>query len=182
MATRQQLIASLALFFALGLMKGCDAAGTGSSVADAQTAESEGPEKATVTISGEKFRLEVALDDDTRYQGLSNRLDIPADGGMLFVFPDVQQRSFVMRDCPNPIDIAFLDGSGRVVAIHQMQPEEPRGENESAFAYEQRLKKWPSWFGAQFAVETAGGRLEAVGLKVGDQVRFDVEGLKARAR
>src|ERR1041385_5543414 len=66
-----------------------------------------------VNLDGKKFHLELALDDTTRFKGLSDRTDIPADGGMLFVFPRPVTTAFVMRDCPVPIDIIFLDGSGR---------------------------------------------------------------------
>ena len=136
----------------------------------------------TVTVKGERFTMELALDDASRIKGLSGRTEIDPKGGMLFVFPTAQRREFVMRDCPIPIDIAFLDPSGRVVAVHAMVPEEPKRENESDMEYELRLKRYSSRFPAQFAVETAGGRLTALGVREGDVVRFDVEGLKRRAQ
>ena len=37
----------------------------------------------------------------------------------------------VMRDCRVAIDVAFLDGAGRVVAIHEMPVEPPRLPRES---------------------------------------------------
>src|SRR3954462_15091120 len=77
------------------------------------------PKFEDVTIDGKKFKLELALDGDTRFHGLSGRTEIPADGGMLFVFPQPVTTAFVMRDCPIPIDIIFLDGAGRVVATHK---------------------------------------------------------------
>src|SRR3954469_19885695 len=58
-----------------------------------------------VKISGKTFHLELALEQDKRFKGLSDRESIPADGGMLFVFPQPVTSSFVMRDCPVPIDI-----------------------------------------------------------------------------
>lgn len=137
---------------------------------------------APVTVKGERFVMELALDDASRIRGLSGRAEIDPKGGMLFVFPTAQRREFVMRDCPVPIDIAFLDASGRVVAVHAMVPEEPKRENESDFEYENRLKRYSSRFPAQFAVETAGGRLTALGLREGELVVFDVEGLKRSAQ
>lgn len=183
MAAWKQVILVACLCSTSGLLASCDSAGAGSAMAGAPSQEQAAQvEFADVRIKGEKFRLELALDDAHRFKGLSGRESIPANGGMLFVFPDVQLRAFVMRDCPNPIDIAYLDGSGRVVAVHTMTPEPPREENESANAYERRLPGYTSRFGAQFAIETAGGRLKGLGLQAGDQVDFDVDALKARAR
>ncbi|MEC9374695.1 MAG: DUF192 domain-containing protein [Planctomycetota bacterium] len=144
--------------------------------------EKAGADVEVVRINGEKFFLEIAADEQTRIKGLGGRDFIAPDGGMIFVFPQPQRMAFVMRDCPIPIDVAFLDASGRVVALHEMTPEAPKRPDESAAAYEQRLTQWESRFPAQFAVETAGGRLKEAGLSEGDVVKFDVERLKRLAQ
>lgn len=138
----------------------------------------------SVRLGKETFHLELALDQPTRFRGLSDRTHIEHDGGMLFVFPSsgVRVQNFVMRDCPIPIDIIFLDPSARIVAMHEMTVEEPRGANEQERAYEDRLKRYSSKFAAQFVIELAAGSLDRLGLKEGDQVPLDAEGLKARAR
>ena len=140
----------------------------------------EGREK--VVMKGATFWLEPALDDATRYKGLSDRKTIEPDGGMLFVFPQPMQLYFVMRDCLADIDIAFLDGTGRVTAVHAMKREDLQQDGETRDEYESRLKRYRSRFAAQFAVEVAGGTLGPLGLKEGDVVQLDVEGLKGRAR
>ncbi|TVQ32639.1 MAG: DUF192 domain-containing protein [Phycisphaeraceae bacterium] len=144
--------------------------------------EKESDELARVRINGVTFMMEIAADDPSRMLGLGGREEIDERGGMIFVFPSAAVIQFVMRDCLVPIDVAFLDASGRVVAMHEMTPEEPRREGESAMAYERRLKNYPSRFPAQFAVETAGGRLREVGLEVGQRVEFDLERLKNMVR
>lgn len=136
----------------------------------------------TVTIGGRAFHLELALDGDVRFKGLSDRTHIEADGGMLFVFPRPSLLNFVMRDCTIPIDIIFLDGSGRVVATHAMVPEEPQRENESDGAYDLRLHKYGSRFDSQFVIELAGGTLEGLHLAEGQLIELDANGLKRRAR
>ncbi|MBL0921450.1 MAG: DUF192 domain-containing protein [Phycisphaerales bacterium] len=143
---------------------------------------SEQGERVKVGVKGETFRLELALDDATRFKGLGGRTEIAKDGGMLFVFPYAAKQAFVMRDCPIAIDIAYLDSAGRVVMMHEMKPEEPRRAGESDYEYDLRLKKYESRHPAQFVVEVAGGRFREVGLEVGDVLKFDVQGLKARAR
>jgi uncharacterized membrane protein (UPF0127 family) len=140
------------------------------------------PETLRVVIAGEPFELELALDPSTRHRGLGGRRTIDRSGGMLFAFPRAFPQQFVMRDCLVPIDIAFLDSEGRVVAIHEMQTEPPRGENENDAAYESRLRVYRSAFPAQFALETAGGRLRDVGLLVGQRIAIDVRALAQRSR
>ena len=90
------------------------------------------PEALWVEIAGEPFELELALDAASRHQGLSGRRAIEPNGGMLFVNTVESPRAMVMRDCAIPIDVAFLDFSGEVVAIHEMRPELPHvGPTES---------------------------------------------------
>jgi uncharacterized membrane protein (UPF0127 family) len=145
-----------------------------------------------VTIGGRTFRLELALTEAQRFRGLSERTFIAPDGGMLFVFPDhlVTVQGFVMRDCPIPIDIIYLDGAGRVLSMYAMTPEPPRdparGEGTPADAmnpiYNARLRQYSSRYPSQFVIELAGGTLETLNLKVGDRVKLDTERLKRMAR
>lgn len=141
-----------------------------------------GADVAAVDIADRRFFLELALDNEARFRGLSGRTHIEEDGGMLFVFPRPAQLNFVMRDCPIPIDIMYLDPTGRVVAMHEMTPEEPQRSDESEQAYEQRLKLYPSRYSAQFVVELRGGTLDVLDVKEGDKVKLDTAGLKTRAK
>ncbi len=140
------------------------------------------PGRERVVMAGRTFWLEPVLDDATRLRGLGGRETIEPDGGMLFAFTAAAPLSFVMRDCLTDIDIAFLDGAGRVVATHEMKMEAPRGADESEAAYETRLRKYSSRYPSQFVVEVAPGTLGKLGLKPGDLVTLDAEGLKRRAK
>ncbi len=146
----------------------------------AATRPDPGPASVRAEVAGETFHFELAADDATRMRGLGGRRHVPANSGMLFSFRLAAPRVFVMRDCPIPLDIAFLDEAGRVIAIHAMQAEAPRGPEETPLAYEQRLVQYPSGAPAQFAIETAGGRLAELGLGVGDVVTFDRAAVLAR--
>ncbi len=176
-AKRRILRCSAAALFAALPMGACEA--PDAEPVAAVIAESP---KEKVYLNGERFDLDVALDEQTRFTGLSGRTEIPKNGGMIFAFRFPSRQMFVMRDCPIPIDIAFLDSAGRVLTMYEMQPEEPRKPGETDYEYDQRLRKYDSRYPAQFVVETAGGRLREVGLKPGDLVKFDVQGLKARAK
>jgi uncharacterized membrane protein (UPF0127 family) len=149
-------------------------------------------------IGGKPFELELALDEKTRFHGLSDRTEIKPDGGLLFVFPDSQVniKQFVMRDCPIAIDIIYLDKSGRITAMHKMTPEPPRTEEEKKLevpkgypawtgtnaAYENRLKKYSSKFACQFAIELNGNTLDTLKLKEGQKIEFDMKALVRRAK
>jgi len=130
----------------------------------------------TVTIKGEVFHLELALDDASRLQGLSDRASIADDGGMLFVFSDEQNRAFVMRRCLVPIDIAFLDAQGQVVWMYAMQVEDDPDVPDN------RLKPYISHYPAQFAIELKEGSIGRLGLRQEDRIDLPLEELKRRCR
>ncbi|MBX3365362.1 MAG: DUF192 domain-containing protein [Phycisphaeraceae bacterium] len=143
-----------------------------------------------VTLGGKTFLLELAADDATRVRGLSGRDEIAADGGMLFVFPRSQRLEFVMRDCLVDIDIIFVDGTGRITAMHEMKVEPPRREDEPKTddprldRYEARLPRYSSRYDAQFAIELRGGTIATLSPRpeAGERVNLDVVRLKRLAR
>ena len=50
------------------------------------------------------------------------RDSLGADSGMLFVYTDDAERRFWMKDTRVPLSIAYLDASGRIVKIADLQP------------------------------------------------------------
>ena len=61
--------------------------------------------------------IEIAETDSARARGLMQRRSLPARGGMLFLFDDVEPRSFWMRNTPLPLDILFVGPDGDIVNI-----------------------------------------------------------------
>ncbi|UCD74022.1 MAG: DUF192 domain-containing protein [Phycisphaerales bacterium] len=143
---------------------------------------SSGPRSETVTISGHGFNLELAIDEPSRTRGLMYKESVPEDGGMLFVFPEAQVRSFWMGNCFIDIDLIFLDGRGRITALHRMKKARPQEEGESDFAYQQRLPSYWSNYPAQFAIELRAGWLDRLNLHIDDSIELDLDRLKALAR
>lgn len=135
-------------------------------------------ETVEAVIAGRAFNLELALDDEARYQGLSDRKEIAEDGGMVFAFTDEDERQFVMRRCYVPIDILYLDAAGRVVSMHQMQVIEPIG----GARWSNPFSGYPSNGPAQFAVEIQGGLLDELDVKKGDLVKLPLAELKRKAQ
>jgi len=107
-------------------------------------------------IGSKTFTLEVADNDRDRKYGLMNRDSLPKDHGMIFAFTKEAPLSFYMRKTKMPLDILYLDRTGKIVSIKQMRP-----FDEASV---------PSDFPAQFAIELNKGSAEAVGAKVGESL------------
>ena len=135
-----------------------------------------------VVVHGVELTVEIARTPEEQMRGLGGRTWIDPQGGMLFPFGRPHETSFVMRDCPVPIDVAFLDARGHVVVMHEMTPDPPRRAGESDWAYESRLREYSSGGPVWFALETAGGRLRELGVKVGDAVAFDHQAVAPATR
>jgi uncharacterized membrane protein (UPF0127 family) len=69
-----------------------------------------------------EVRAEIAANQDSRARGLMFRTDMPADAGMLFVFPSDTEGPFWMMNTYLPLSIAFIGADGRIVSIKDMQP------------------------------------------------------------
>lgn len=138
----------------------------------------------TVRIKGEEFQLRLSVDDVSRERGLKHETSIPDHGGMLFIFPDgkVGMQSFWMHECLVDMDLMFLDRRGIVTATHRMKVEPARREGESETAYQQRLRKYPSGYPAQFAIELKAGTLDRLNIRVDDRLELDLPRLKGMAR
>jgi uncharacterized membrane protein (UPF0127 family) len=123
------------------------------------------PEHRRALIGGRAFTLEVARDERTRHQGLSDRAEVVADGGMLFIYPRPRPLQFVMRRCLVPLDLLLVDETGRVVAVHEMRVEPP-GTPEAA------LPRYGHPLPVPYAIELRGGTARALGLQPGATVAF----------
>ena len=74
----------------------------------------------TMEIDGESFTLEIATSSHDQEVGLMHRDSMDDDHGMIFVFPDEDERIFWNHDVHFGLDILFLDGSGKILSIKQM--------------------------------------------------------------
>jgi len=134
------------------------------------------PRRQWVNIDGQTFNLELALYEKAWEQGLSDREEIEANGGMLFVFHAARPRTFVMRRCYVPIDLIFLDANGFVVKMHQMHIE------PNPYAPDSQLTPYDSIDPAQFAIELRGGTLGRLKVHIADRINLPVDSLKRLAR
>ncbi|HSN15318.1 MAG TPA: DUF192 domain-containing protein [Anaeromyxobacteraceae bacterium] len=103
--------------------------------------------------------VEVARDDVTRTRGLMFRRTLDEGAGMLFVFEELGDHPFWMRNTLIPLDMIFIGDDGRVTGIVARATPgslEPRSGGPS-----------------RYVLEVAGGWAERHGVAAGDRVRFE---------
>ena len=115
----------------------------------------------SISINGQELTVEIAHTPDTRTCGLSNRQALAENTGMLFIFPHIKPRTFWMKDTFIPLSIAYLDEAGRIIRIHDMQP------NQTHITY-------PSGKPARYALEVNQGWFSLHDIKPGDTVELNL--------
>jgi uncharacterized membrane protein (UPF0127 family) len=110
------------------------------------------------TMAGpQKFAVEIAIDDAQREQGLMYRTRMPADAGMLFIYPQAQAVAMWMKNTLMPLDMVFISTDGRIRNIRER-------------AVPQSLAIVPSDGPVKAALELNAGTVERLGIKPGDKV------------
>jgi len=118
---------------------------------------------AVVTEAGGRyvFRVELADTPASQERGLMFRRAMAADAGMLFAFGDTAMRSFWMKNTEIPLDILFVERSGRIAHIHH------RAEPQSLAAIGSRVPVWA-------VLELNGGTAKRLGIRPGDRVEHRI--------
>ena len=91
----------------------------GSKTADSYPIDAAGYKTEQLSIDGTNISVEIADTDALQEQGLSDRDSLGANSGMLFAFPSDQRPEFWMKDMHFPLDIIWIDDSGKIVDITQ---------------------------------------------------------------
>jgi len=68
------------------------------------------------------IRAEVAADMGSRMTGLMHRPSMPANAGMLFIFDESSVHCMWMKNTLIPLSVAFLDDTGTVINVADMEP------------------------------------------------------------
>ena len=166
MAVLAVLFASLLLVVGCGGQKSEPSSEASSEASATSTTTPESLRRSSVSITNTEgemvvVRVEVATTTAEKQRGLMGRTALSEDAGMLFVFDREQQLSFWMKDTLIPLSIAYINDSGRIVDIQDMQPldETPHLSAEPA----------------KYALEVNQGFFNEHGVEVGNKVSLPGE-------
>ncbi len=111
------------------------------------------------TTTGKAYHFTVELPTTLQEQATGEmfRTLIPADQGMLFVWPTPQVSEMWMKNCPVPEDMVFIGSDGTIVAI---------AENTVPYS----LNTISSGVPVKATLELQGGITAADNINVGDKV------------
>jgi hypothetical protein len=104
------------------------------------------------------FRVEIADDEESRARGLMMRESLPRGAGMLFVFDRSRPVSFWMENTLIPLDMVFVDETGRVTRVHH---EAIPGDRTQI----------PSGGPVRYVLEINGGLAALLGIGAGSEMR-----------
>lgn len=77
---------------------------------------------AVLAHGGRPLLAEVVASPEDTAKGLSGRLSLPPDHGMLFAFPEPARHAFWMRGTALPLSVAFIRDDGTIAGIADMAP------------------------------------------------------------
>jgi uncharacterized membrane protein (UPF0127 family) len=106
-----------------------------------------------------RLDIEIAESDYETETGLMYRKSMGENQGMLFIFPDIRQHFFHMKNTEFGLDIIFLDENLKIVSFQ-----------ENAKPFDEKLL--PSLVPVKYALEVNSGLAEKWLLEVGDKVEF----------
>lgn len=112
-----------------------------------------------VEIGGKTFILERSFTDETRQKGLSGKLTMPEDEGMIFEFENKGIYSFWMKDMYFPIDIIFVNDE-TVTDVHKSV--EPKNFPET----------YSNTVPGNFVIELASGETEKTKIQIGEKIKI----------
>jgi uncharacterized membrane protein (UPF0127 family) len=119
----------------------------------------------SVELGGKTFRVEIADSTDEQALGLMFRDSMPADEGMIFIFPNEAPRSFWMKNTRIPLDIMYFDKNLKLVSISADTPP----------CRVSRCPSYPSIAPAQYVLELNAGMAARLGVEVGDTLTLDLD-------
>lgn len=125
-----------------------------------------------VGIGGERYRVEIAADDESRARGLMFRDSLAQGHGMLFIHDREERQAYWMKNTRIPLDILYFDASRRLVSQQRDVPPCSAGD---------RCPPYPSRGPALYVLELNAGEARRLGLEDGAPLELG-PGIPAPAR
>lgn len=120
--------------------------------------------KAEILLGGESLKVLVAKNYYHRYKGLSGRKSLSPYDGMIFLYPEKEFLTMVMRKMSFPLDLVWFS-DGVVVDIAPRVQLEPGVSEADLIRYRPRVE-------ADVVLELPAGWTEANGIKIGDRLEL----------
>jgi uncharacterized membrane protein (UPF0127 family) len=116
-----------------------------------------------VELGGQKIKVDLALTNAEQEQGLSGRINLLPNTGMLFVFNVPSKPLFWMKDMNFPIDMIWLTPDMKVDYIEK---------NATPELYPTTYGPGVNDGAAEYVLETMAGFADSTHLQIGDSVQF----------
>jgi hypothetical protein len=159
----------------ISIVKGQDSpSGQATSTAPAQGAPAikppadAGANDGTVTLEGRVFHVDLADTMAKRMRGLSGRVSLTDDQGMLFIFPSPDRYSFWMKDMKFAIDIVWISGTTVVDVTENVPPPAPGQSTLSLPMYSPAVP-------ADKVLEINAGLADKLGIGAGDRAAIIID-------
>ena len=115
-----------------------------------------------IMFAGVVLTVELATTPEEQQRGLSGRVSMPADHGMLFVFNQQSQWGFWMIDMHFPLDIIWFSANKQAVFIEQDLPP----------CTPQACPVFTSPVNALYVLEVNAGFVKTYGVSIGESFTF----------
>ena len=109
-----------------------------------------------ILVAGHPLKVELAIEEPQRLQGLMFRKSMGKEDGMLFIFDEPGYHSIWMKNTLIPLSVAFMDKDGVILNILDMEPQ----------TLDSHMAAGP----AVYAIETNRGWYADKKVKAGDKV------------
>lgn len=122
------------------------------------------PQPHWVELAGQRYAVELALNDTARAQGLMFRPALEKHHGMLFIHERQEPLAYWMKNCQIPLDILFFDEQKHLVGQQRGLPPCANGDACPAYA---------SQAPARFVLEVNAGEADRLHLHTGMTLKLD---------
>ncbi len=129
---------------------GCDAQVKSPAVVASSQAAKGTPQPKLPTIKlligSLEMTAEIARTGRQIETGMMWRTNMAEMEGMIFVFPDVAQRAFWMKNCLLPLSCAYIAADGTIIELHDMKPFDESSIRSTSDRIQYVLEVNQGWF------------------------------------